>query len=345
YDPRLSLEYRPNSQTAIRLAMGSSIAPPYLAELTTVPAPISFSSAQGYGILKLPSNSLVPETAFGYDLGGDYRFRDGATVLTGDVYLTNLFNHFLTQFSNSGTLCPAIDPNTGGATPSGCAGQPLFYQQNINVANSRFEGIELGFRRNPLQGIGFSLQGALQKGYAYNLPPCFYGSYKVSGTVQCAYQTNLSVVPGANFYGGGINGSAGTIAGVPGTVSLGVGGLSNQNVPYSQGYGELNWRSHGFYANVNMTYFGPNNSLDEPAFTTLGATVRVPVVNGLSFQVSGDNLSNKYANFWPSFGTGVAIPLANGQLAATQANVLPARTFRFVLTKSFGSGANANGTP
>ena len=339
YDPRLAVEYRPNSQTAVRLAIGSSIAPPFLAELTTVPGAISYSAQNGFGTEQLQSGSLLPETAFGYDLGGDYRFKDGVTFLTGDVYMTNLFNHFLTELSNSGATCPAVDPNTGKPTPTGCAGQPLFFKQNINVANTRYEGIELALRRVPQEGFGYTLQGALQKGYAYNLSPCFYGSIKVNGTIQCAFVTNLAIIPGSNFTGGGINGVT-TIPGVTGNVTLGVGGFSNQNVPYSQGYGELNWRSNGWYGNVNLTYYGSNNSLDEPAFTTLGATLRAPLGNGLSFQVSGDNLTNKYADLWPAFGAGVPIPLANGQFAATQANVLPARTFRFLLTKAFGPGSN-----
>lgn len=344
FDPRLAVEFRPSSQTALRLAVGSSIAPPYLAEITTVPGAITYSSQTGIATQQLQSSSLLPETSFGYDLGGDYRFRDGVTTITGDVYMTNLFNHFLTSLYPSGAVCPAIDPNTGKATPSGCAGNPLFYKQNINVANTRYEGIELGIRRVPPEGFGYTLQGALQKGYAYNLAPCFYGSVKLSnGTTACAFTTNLAIIPGANFYGGGINGVT-SVNGVN-NVTVGVNGFSNQNVPYSQGYGELNYRVRGWYGNVNATYYGSNNSLNEPAFAVYGATLRAPLASGLSLQVSGDNLGNKYADLWPAFGAGVAVPLANGQLAATQANVLPARTFRVLLTKTFGPGANPNGTP
>lgn len=104
----------------------------------------------------------------------------------------------------------------------------------------------------------------------------------------------------------------------------------------------MNWRSHQWYANVNVQWEGANNSLNEPGFDVFGATLRGPFAEGLTWQVSGDNLGNKYGNLWPAFGSGVFIPLANGQLAATQAGVLPARTYRFVITKTFGQGSNAN---
>jgi hypothetical protein len=365
YDPRLALEYRLNPSTALRLSMGSAIAPPYLAELTTVPGAISFSSQTGFATEQLQSGTLKPETAFGYDLGASHRFNDGVTFVTGDVYLTNLFNHFITQLSNSGSTCPATDPNTGNPTPAGCFGQPLFIKQNINVANSRFEGIELGIQRVPAAGFGFALQGSLQKGYPYNLPPCFYGSVTVGGKQVCTFTTNLGVISGHNFTGGGINGTmcynpaTGALTSPNGapcpslpcptkvsscSLTVGVGGFSNQNVPYSQGYGELSYRTHnGWYGNVNLTYYGPNNSLNVPAFTVLGATLRAPLLPGLTFQVSGDNLTNQYGNVWPAFGAGNPIPLANGLSAATQQNVYFPRTVRFLLTKSFGSGAT--GTP
>lgn len=358
YDPRLALEYRPEPSTALRLSVGSAIAPPYLAELSTIPGAITFSSQTGFATEQLQSASLKPETAFGWDIGGDHRLGDGVTFVSADVYMTNLFNHFITQLYNTGQTCPATDPNTGSSTPSGCVGNPLFFKQNINLANSRFEGIELGFKRVPQTGFGFNIQGALQKGYAYNLPPCFYGSVTVGGQQQCAFTTNLGIIAGQNFTGGGINGtmcynstSGAMVAPSPTspacptgfrTLTVSVGGFSNQNVPYSQGYGELNYRTaNGWYGNVNVTYYGKNNSLNVNPFLVLGATIRAPIMPGLSFQITGDNLTNQYSNVWPAFGSGNSIPLANGQFASTQANVYYARTVRFLLTKSFGEGATA----
>ncbi|MFN2448344.1 MAG: TonB-dependent receptor domain-containing protein [Candidatus Baltobacteraceae bacterium] len=326
YDPRLAVEFRPSGSLALRFAAGSAIAPPYLGILGATTQPIAYSAPAPFATQQVSPTNLRPETAFGYDLGGDYRFHDGVTTVSGDIYSENLFNHFLNRSINSGTTCPAIDPLTGA--PTDCpANTPLFYNTYTNISNARFQGIELSLRRSPPSGIGYTVQGALQKAYAYDLPPYFYCSIPGAG---CTQDSNLGIVPGMNFTSGGIDGG-----------NLSTNGLSNQSIPYAQGYGELNWRSgSGMYANVNLTYFGKNNSLNVPAFTTLGATLRVPLESGLSFQISGDNLTNKYSTFWPQYGSGLPIALANGQSAATQANVLGPSTIRFFITKSFGAGTN-----
>ncbi len=54
YDPRLALQYRPSADLALRLAIGSAIAPPFLAELTTVPGAITFSSQSGIATRAAP---------------------------------------------------------------------------------------------------------------------------------------------------------------------------------------------------------------------------------------------------------------------------------------------------
>lgn len=324
YDPRLAFEYRPSSSLALRLAMGSAIAPPYLALLSGLDQPISYNSKSNVATQKVNSGGLSPETGVGIDIGGSYRMNDGDTFVSLDLYDENLFNHFMNAWFAGGT-CPAIDPVTGAAT--GCqANTPLYVTKNVNLANARFQGAELQIRHVPEAGFGYLISGALLRGYPYNLPPYFYCSVPGPG---CKADVNLGIVEGKNFYGNGIG--------------TGANGLSNTNVPYSQGFGELTYRTReGWYGNVNLTYYGPNNSLFVPAFVSLGATLRAPIKDGLTFQVTGDNLTNKYANVWPSYGTGLPVVLANGQLAATQANTLYPRTIRFLLTKSIGAGTPTN---
>lgn len=325
YDPRLAIEFRPNDNVAVRLSMGSAISPPYLGILGSTSQPISYSPPATFATQQVAPTSLVPETAFGYDLGGDYRFADGNTFVSADVYTENLFNHFINRTVNSGAFCPATDPITGQAT--NCPpNTPLFDNTWSNISNARYQGVELALKRVVPVGFGFVVQGALQRGYAYDLPPYFYCSIPGPG---CTQDSNLGIVPGQNFTSGGIDGNG-----------VSTNSLSNQSIPYSQGYAELNYQTaNGWYANVNLTYLGKNNALNVPAFGTLGATLRAPLGNGTSFQVSGDNLTGKYTSFWPQYGSGVLIPLANGQSAASQANVLGPRTIRFVLTRSFGQGS------
>ena len=327
FDQRFALEYRPKNNLAIRAAAGSAIAPPYLFLLSTVPS-TSYNKGTGLVTNTLNAGGLRPETAWGYDLGADYRMKDGVTYVSGDVYRTNLFNHFLSQITSTGLACPAA----GIACGSAPAGTPIVQSQTVNLATARFEGIELAIRRAPLAGVGFNLAGSVNRGYAYNLPPCFYGVPPKSAS--CGFATNLGVIAGNNFTGGGV-GSAPT--------GFGFGGFSNQNIPYLQGNAEINYHTtNGAYFAFGDTLYGKNNSLNEPPFAIAYLTARYPLSDKLSVQISGDNVFNAYSGLFPTFGSGVAIPLAasvNGlpAQAATTAGVLGPATWRFELTKTFGA--------
>lgn len=323
YDPRIGIDFRPNRDLALRFSAGSSIAPPYLFLLSRVNGTVSYRNGNPFAFQTVNSGALAPETGFGYDLGGDYRFRDGVTTLSGDVYLTDLYNHFITQTYDSGLTCTAA--------PCPAAGVPLYYTSNTNLNNARFEGVELSLRRTPPVGFGYVLQGALQKGYAYNLPPCFYSS---NGDCT-AFNTNLGIIAGQNFTGGALSPFSSAFPG------LSFNGFSNQNVPYAQGYAQLSYRfESGLYAQVGETYLGKNNSLNVPPFGILNASVRVPINEGLALQVSGSNLTNAWSGLFPIQGAGLAIPLADGGLGATTQNVLGPSTVRVLLTKNFGAGVN-----
>ncbi|HEX5274936.1 MAG TPA: TonB-dependent receptor [Candidatus Rubrimentiphilum sp.] len=340
WDTRAAFEYRPNADLALRFSAGSAIAPPYLQLLSGLAGAISYSSGTGLATQRINSGGLLPETAFGYDAGGDYRFRDGITTLSGDIYLTNLRNHFLTYTFDSGTTCPAIDPVSGQPTPAGCAGKELFFSANRNLANARMEGIELSLRRRPLVGFGYVVQGSTQRGYAYALPACFYSTTITAGQPDCTkFNTNLAIIPGQNFTGNGISGNG-----------CGCNGFSNQAIPYMQGYAELNYTfPGGASAYVGDQFMGKNNSLAVAPFWILNAGVTLPFANGLSLQVNGFNLGNTLSGVWPNFGSGIPIPIAglppqapagSPLFAATQAQVLGPSRIQFQLIKKFGGNTN-----
>ena len=322
FDQRFALEYRPKNNVAIRLSAGSAIAPPYLALLNQVNGSVAYAPGSTFATQTVNSGTLLPETAFGYDLGGDYRFKDGMTVASGDVYSTNLFNHFVAQTYNSGTTCQV--GNTVGCP----VGTPIFYNSNVNLNQARFQGIELQIKRDPKVGFGYVLAGATQRAYTYNLPANFYCTNPALPCTPANYNTNLAIIPNQNFTGYGLSNFGN---------SLSYNGFSNQNIPYLQGNMQLSYRlKNGAYASFGETLFGKNNSLNAPPFAIANLSVRYPVSKHFDLQVSGDNVFNQYPGLFPITGGGVPIPLANGTQAGSTLNTLGPAIYRLILSAKVG---------
>jgi outer membrane receptor protein involved in Fe transport len=316
YDPRVALVYRPTLNSSVRLSAGGAIAPPFMGLLSSITTAPSYN---GQVAIESQSNgNLKPETAFGYDLGADYRLGDGLTVVSADGYLTNLFNRFFGQTINTGLTCGPANPCTGGAP----VGTPILNSTNTNISNARFEGVELSIKRNPVVGFGFNLSGAIMRGYFYNLPPGFYCSVPTKACINnpTQWDQNLNIIAGQNTNGI-----------TDGFYAISYNG--NMRIPYSQGNAEL-WYSfpNRAYLMFGETYYGNNNSLNERAFTIGYTTLRYPIGKRLAIEVSGDNIFNKYSGLLPVLGAGVPIPLANGWTGATTGNVLGPATWRLVLT-------------
>ncbi|MGC8485113.1 MAG: TonB-dependent receptor plug domain-containing protein [Candidatus Baltobacteraceae bacterium] len=321
FDDRFALTYRPNSNTAVRLSIGSAIAPPYLLLLSQIASPTAtYSSSTGVATLKTNNGGIKPETAYGFDLGASFRMPKAASVATVDLYQTNLFNKFFGQTYPSPYTCasPQVQCTNGGAPVP--ANAPVFYQSNVNLSNARFQGIEVGLRSLPHVGLGYELEGDLSRGYVYNLPQYFYCS---TPGPNCTQNQNLNVIANQNFNGGGI-GYGSTI------------GSMNTRLPYAQANLELNFRSKGgLYAALGDTLYGNNNSLNRAPFGIGYVTVRVPINKRFDFQISGDNIFNAYNGLFPVYGGGVPVPLVNGSQAATVGNVLGPATYRFILSTKF----------
>jgi len=328
-DPRAGLVWQPHSNLAVRLAAGSAIAPPYLDLLSQVTAPTaSWDRQTRIATLTKNSGQLLPETAFGFDLGTDYRFKDSWTVLSGDIYQNNLFNHYFGETLFSGLTCgqvsyPCINQGGKMAPP----GTPVYYMLNTNISNFRFEGIEAQLQRLPPVGWGFTFSGALLRGYVYNLPPYFYCS---NPGPRCQYNQNLNIIANQNLNGEGVGGvSFAPYFGFGSTI-----GSLNTRIPYAQGNAALSYTfKQGAFVLFGTTYYGNNNSLNEPPFGYGYFTLRYPFTTRLSLQISGNNIFNAWPGVIPVYGGGVSIPLANGGTAATLGNVLGPATWTLVLTK------------
>jgi outer membrane receptor protein involved in Fe transport len=320
-DPRLGLVYRPSASTAIRFSLGSSIAPPFLGLLSGVSSPPVYNSQANVAVESVANSDIKPETAWGYDLGEDWRMPN-QTVVSGDVYMTNLFNRFFGQTIDTGLTCGQTNDCTGTGFNSSTR---IVNQTNTNISNARFEGIELSVNRTPALGFGYTVEGSVNRGYFYDLPPYFYcslGAAQPGGCIPANYDQNVNVVAGQNtngipvdYYGAGISYNG------------------NMRIPYAQANASLSYTfRNSTFVEIGDTYYGKNNSLNEPPFQIGYATVRFPLSRVLQLQVSGDNIFNTYPGYLPVYGAGVPIDLANGQTAATNGNVLGPATWRLILS-------------
>jgi hypothetical protein len=316
WDPRLALTFRSTPDLSLRAAIGSSIAAPYINLYSgTVQTPAGACGASCNSIfLSLPPVNLKPETGFGYNVGFDARLHDGVTLVSMDLYRTNLYNQLLSAAT--------IDTGTTFPNPGGNA--PIFLRQASNLPQARYEGAELKINRDPIVGFGYTAGFSLVRAFPVNVPASFY---RTSPTV--AFGTNLAVVPNINYLPGGSTGS-------------GVNSVSNQSIPYSQIYSEVHFRNGpASLLQLGMTYYGNNTSYNRAPFTLFNGTIRIPLGDrNTTLQISGDNLFNYGAGqYWVegnSLNT-AAEPLIGG-LAPSLVNMnsVPQRKFTFVLRKYLG---------
>jgi outer membrane receptor protein involved in Fe transport len=302
-DPRLGFVYHLNPDASLRFSMGSAIAPPYPALIDTLnTTPAQAPPNQNPIVITKNAGQILPETSFGYDLGGDWRLRSGDLV-SADLYSTNIWNQFVTYTYDTGTQFN----NT-----------PVYATTNGNLAQSRYEGFEVSLRRDPVAGWGYTFSADLQRAYAYNVPPGFYA------TSTNPYGTNLGVVPGNNYYSNGI----------------GYNGISNKSEAYSMGYGAIHRRSiHGQFAELGLTYYGSNNTFNVPAFFVASATYRQPVGRRASVQLSADNLfsaNNLSYNYYGFGSNAIPAPLANGQTGWRGQVPYGPATFRLMFIQQLG---------
>jgi hypothetical protein len=308
-DPRMGFVYRPDSNLALRLSIGSSIAPPYPSLIdnnTETPEEVLAGGGAVGTTVTVPVNSgtLKPETAFAYDVGGDARLRNG-NILSVDLFLTNIWNQFLTQITDTGTTY------TYNGTP-----YEVYTSTNGNLAQSRDEGIEVALRHDPAIGYGYTVSGDLLHAFAYNVAGNFYA------TAAGQYETNLGVVPGINYISNG----------------PGYNNISNKSAAYSMGYAEIHRRGGwGQYASLGLTYYGSNNMFNIPAYLVGHATLRQPIARDTAIAVSADNVFGSNALPYTLYGYNsgaIYAPLITGQVGLKADVPYGPTTLRVMLVRS-----------
>ena len=306
YDaPRLALAYRQSPNTSLRASAGFSIAPPYIQLLTNQSAPQPDRTPPTLFSTSANAGDVAPETSFGFDAGADHRVGHD-TVVSLDVYQTLLRNQFLSTTALTGTYtAPAGNPY--GAIGS----YPLYTTRTQNLGHSRYAGVELAIHRDPTFGWGYRVQGYLQRAYAYDLPPGFYDTASGPNTA------NLGILEGQNYQATG----------------QGYNSLAQARIPYAGGYGEVNYRfrNNGYFL-AGITYYGPNNPYNEPAFGVVNATLTEPIAKNISLRLASTNVTGAYSAFLYNIYGGIPTPLANGKLGYTAGNVIGPSTTSLTLS-------------
>ena len=100
--PRLGFVWRPTATVAVRASAGGGFAEAPLNDLIGSNAPFCFG---GTCAVTSPNLNLQPEKSFGFDLGTDIRLPRN-TVLSFDVYHTNLYGQLYNETTTSGS-CPS----------------------------------------------------------------------------------------------------------------------------------------------------------------------------------------------------------------------------------------------
>ncbi len=321
--PRIAFSWRPDPDVSWRFAAGGSIAPPFIAVLSSTgatPGPSPTNTAAG-PVYSLHANNgqIAPEKAFGYDLGLDKRLRPTLLVAPSDLLLHER------RATSLGLKTSQRERSRRATRSSPGVPLPLYVTQTGNLGNARYEGIEFQFNDAPQRGLGYKVQGSLQRAFAYGLSPSFYS------TSAGPYTTNLGIIPNINFQGSSNNGYNSIGFSTP----LGITNTTGR-VPYSQGYAELNYRDRrGDLALLGWTYNGPNNAYNEPAFGIFSASLRFAFSSRSWLQLSGYNLTNVYGQPYDALLGGVPVGLANGKLGVIAGNNVGPTTLQITFHETF----------
>lgn len=260
--PRLGFVWRPTAAIAIRAAAGGGFAEAPLSYINGnngTPSVNSPSSPTYYSV-SLENVNLQPETSFAFDVGTDIRLHHN-TVLSFDIYRSNLYGQFYNSTAPAGTYTGAYGP------------LPLYTTTYRNLGVSRYEGVLLDLRRAVPHGLYWSLSGGLTRGYVVSVPAGFYNA---PGKV-CNFSTdvgckNENIVPTINF-----------------------NGEFSVSIPYAQGLGTIGYRwNPDKYVDLVGTYYGNNNTYFRPAFAEFDGHIGYPLSKTVSLLVTFRNITGVY---------------------------------------------------
>ena len=263
--PRLSAVWHPNNNIAYRVAAGGGYALPALIQLVGNNSAPQCSA--GSCLQTLVNLNLKPEQSFGFDVGTDIRLHRN-TAISFDLYRTNLFGQFYSSTTVTGTY----------------HGLPLYTGQYNNLAQSRYEGMNLSIRHDVPLGWYWSGALGLTRGYVVSVPAGFYDQPGAPKSV------NTYIVPGINF-----------------------DGYQTSAVPYANGAAQIGYRWRpDTYLDISPTYYGNNNQYYYPAFVEFDVHGGIAITKHLSLLATFRNVSNIHGQNYQLFVPTLAAPTVAG---------------------------------
>jgi hypothetical protein len=304
FDPHIALILRPNSDTSVRAAWGTSATFPFVGQVSgnASYAPYA-SSAPSYtdGSLSEKNPSLNPEVSTAYDLGLDHRFKNGS-VFSGDIDDTVIHSVFqdvvvgeTVAFNSSCYATPCI---LGVSSP-------------INAALLHTEMATLRYRYAPRTGFGFNLSASATRSIVTGIPASALGP-------SASFPAN-----GQQICGNGLSSATSTC------------------IPYLKGYGQFTYTAiGGTFIGLGVDYEGKNNSYLQPPLAQVDLTVRRPVTKSLEVLVSAENLlnTNNFENLAEPNGGVQTVAGTSTGLTSYQQTLIPTspRTVRATLRLHVG---------
>jgi hypothetical protein len=298
YDPRATLVWTPKPQTAVRFAVGTA----YVAPPSGFVAPVAGENkAVVNGKLDV-TDALKPETSAGVDIGGDFGIH-GDSKFTIDVYRTALTDRFSTVTIRPGVaLGPGVSFGSYGGTPFNSISEVY------NASDANEEGVEFGYVRAPVVGLGVNADFDLLRAYNYN-------------TVIPQLQPGIS--------------TTGAQTGTIGGDGFETPGFQIPGFPYSHGRAQVSYAFPGAakYA-FGWSIYGANNSFGEAGFSLFDFNTTLPLKYGVRLQASVTNIFDHDDNrTLGEYGYGYLPP---GETTPYSLFFAPPRRIDFQLVFPFG---------
>ncbi|MGZ3507087.1 MAG: TonB-dependent receptor domain-containing protein [Vulcanimicrobiaceae bacterium] len=296
---RAGASYQLEPTLALRASLGSSVAPPSLAMLGTNAATVV--TRAGFG---LPAYAQIQShSPLGLESSFAYDLGTEYRLRGGTTTLSADVYRVITHgaFVDADSLAGSFGP------------LPLRVNRWFNLGPATNEGVELALQQFKRAGLGYIVQGAFVRTFSNDYAPSFNGA-------------NLGILPGQNVAGGGV-------------FDAGTNDIARERLPYAQGYGEISYKwPRGSRLSLGIAYYGANNPFFRPAFATLNSNLELSLGNKSKLQLSVENLTGAYDGALPTGFAGMAVPLADGHIAQTNANVLGPATIRMMFRQSIGGG-------